>query len=230
MACCHRGTHQGPAWSDLQCFVRGPVVNPKDIRVAFRKKAVVPVTVELRREPHRPKIEIDRPKIEIDQNRRHRLDPLSLIAGQARYFPPPKQHSRFPTVDGGTVKLNKATPRACLLTGQSGRTRLVVSGCAPIPTRRARGTKKPKPVIEVLVLGQRYRLGGRKGINCDGETALPKAAQHVHVELKKLDAEITVTVGERPPGTRKKAPPKRWIRGRTEKSLEGRYRRPKPAV
>lgn len=132
--------------------------------------------------------------------------------------------NRFPAVRGRTVTLSKEHPRACLLTHGDSQHRLLVAGCGHGTAR-----KKKKVVVEMHALGLNSRLDGA-GITCDGEKVLPRRTVQVRVELLDAEALVDVTVEPRPPGSRKKYGPKRWIKRRFERPIEGRWRRPKPTI
>lgn len=130
--------------------------------------------------------------------------------------------SRFQGVVGTTATLSKACTRASLLAREQ--YRIVVRGCGQVPVKLP---KRKRVIVEMMALDGRSRLACR-GITCDGEMVLPKRTVQVRLELIDLTASVEVTVGSRPNGTRKKYGPKRWIIRRTERPIEGRFRRPKP--
>ena len=130
--------------------------------------------------------------------------------------------SRFQGVGGTTAALSKDCTRASLLAHEQ--YRIVVRGCGQVPVKLP---KRKRVIVEMVAMDGRSRLVCR-GITCDGEMVLPKRTVQVRLELIDLTASVEVTVGSRPNGTRKKYGPKRWIIRRTERPIEGRFRRPKP--
>lgn len=127
---------------------------------------------------------------------------------------------------GTTVTLNRECPSATLLAGGYHQSRIVVKGCGAVPTQLP---LRKRVFVEMMAAGKVKRLMAT-GITCDGEAVLPKRVIRVRLELKQLDAEIVVTVEQRPAGSRKKYGPKRWLVRRTERPVRGGVRRPKPLI